>query len=58
MAGGRGGRGGAGGGRGRGPPGTARIAGVDIPYDQDLVIDERPQPTAKFPVNFHSFYPP
>ncbi|MCJ1437007.1 hypothetical protein MMC27_006390 [Xylographa pallens] len=48
MSRGRGGGGGAGG-RGRGPPGTARIAGVDIPIDQDLQLNDRPQPTALFP---------
>ncbi|MCJ1409885.1 hypothetical protein MMC19_003969 [Ptychographa xylographoides] len=40
---------GGGGGRGRGPVGTARIAGVDIPYDQELDLNGRPQPTELYP---------
>ena len=47
---------GGGAGRGRAPPGTARIAGVDIPIDQDLQLNDRPQPTPLFPVSAHELF--
>ena len=45
-------RGGNGGRGGRGPAGTHRIAGVDIPVDNELVQGaQRPQPAPLFPVS-------
>jgi hypothetical protein len=44
------GRGGYRGG-GRGKPGIARIAGVDIAYDDAIYLNERPQPALLFPVS-------
>ncbi|MCJ1307635.1 hypothetical protein MMC25_001282 [Agyrium rufum] len=46
----RGGRGGGGGrGRGRGPSGTQRIAGQDVRVDDDIKLNDRPQPTPFYP---------
>ena len=47
-------RGGSGARGGRGPAGTHRIAGVDIPVDSELQVNDRPQPTELFPVSPHS----
>ena len=35
---------------GRGRPGTARIGGIDVNYDEGLELVDRPQPTPLFPV--------
>jgi len=50
------GRGGGRGGGGRGKPGIARIAGVDIAYDDAIYVSERPQPAPLFPE--HKITPP
>ena len=35
----------------RGPAGTHRIAGVDIPADADIQLDQKPPPTPDYPVS-------
>jgi hypothetical protein len=42
---------GGGGFRGRPAAGKARIGGIDIAYEEDIILDERPQPTPLFPVS-------